>query len=103
MDLSTNLLSLLPLPNNMVFNMYKASPLHNGYSSSQLLMGRKLRTILPVHSKLLDPQLPDKETVRINEENQKRSQEEAYNQRHRVRPLKPLQEGDKVWIADSKS
>ena len=66
-------------------------------------MGRKLRAILPVHPKLLDPQSPDKETVRNNKENQKRSQEEAYNQRHRARPLKPLKEGDKVWIADSKS
>ena len=50
---------------------YRTSPLHNRYSPSELLMGRKLGTVLPVHPKLLDPQLPDKETVRNSEENQK--------------------------------
>ena len=82
---------------------YRTSPLRNGYSPSELLMGRKLRTSLPVHPKVLEPQLPDKTTVRNSEENQRKSQEEAYNQRHRSRPLRPLQEGDMVWITDCKS
>ena len=66
-------------------------------------MGRKLRTSLPVHPKVLEPQLPDKTTVRNSEENQRKSQEAAYNQRHRSRLLRPLQEGDKVWTTDCKS
>ena len=42
---------------------YRASPLNNGYSPSELLMGRRLRTTVPVLPEVLEPKLPDKERV----------------------------------------
>ena len=34
---------------------YRATPLENGYSPSQLLMGRRLQTTLPTTAKQLNP------------------------------------------------
>lgn len=38
---------------------YRATPLSNGYSPAQLLMGWRLRTRMPKHPSLLTPELPD--------------------------------------------
>ena len=53
---------------------YRASPLNNGYSPSELLMGRRLRTTISVLPEILEPKLLDKESVNEWEEKQKRSQ-----------------------------
>ena len=37
---------------------YRTTPLHNGFSPAELLMGRKLRTTLPMQPKLLNPKWP---------------------------------------------
>ncbi|XP_032226847.1 uncharacterized protein K02A2.6-like [Nematostella vectensis] len=44
------------------------TPLHNGYSPSQLSMGRKLKTRVPCHPDELKPQLPDNDVVRKREQ-----------------------------------
>ena len=75
----------------------KASPLNNGYSPSELLMGRRLRTTVPVLPEVLEPKFPDKEFVNEWEEKQKRLQKKG------AIPLKQLKKGDKVWISDYKS
>ena len=82
---------------------YRASPLNNGHSPSELLMGRRLRTTVPVLPEVLKPKWPDKESVNKYEEKQKMLQKKVYNYRHRATPLKPLQKGDEVWISDCKS
>uniref|UniRef100_A0A3B3RKB0 Uncharacterized protein n=1 Tax=Paramormyrops kingsleyae TaxID=1676925 RepID=A0A3B3RKB0_9TELE len=41
---------------------YRATPLSNGYSPAQLLMGRRLRTTVPTLSENLRPSLPDRST-----------------------------------------
>uniref|UniRef100_A0A8C9YN86 Integrase catalytic domain-containing protein n=1 Tax=Sander lucioperca TaxID=283035 RepID=A0A8C9YN86_SANLU len=42
---------------------YRATPLANGYSPAQLLMGRRLRTPDPQLPSLLIPSLPNEATV----------------------------------------
>ena len=46
----------------------RATPLENGYSPAELLMGRKLRTIIPTFYKQFLPCLPDKSAVKVKEE-----------------------------------
>ncbi|KAK5906500.1 hypothetical protein CgunFtcFv8_002361 [Champsocephalus gunnari] len=46
---------------------YRATPLQNGYSPAQLLMGRRLRTTVITLPALLDPALPDSEAVVLRE------------------------------------
>ena len=46
---------------------YRSTPLENGYSPSELLMGRKLRTTLPTTPKQLKPSLPKESVVREKE------------------------------------
>ena len=46
---------------------YRSTPLENGYSPSELLMGRKLRTTLPIAPKQLKPSLPKESVVREKE------------------------------------
>ncbi|KAL7846245.1 hypothetical protein AOLI_G00244370 [Acnodon oligacanthus] len=50
---------------------YRATPLHNGYSPAQLLMGRRLRTTLPMLPALLNPALPDAKII-ARKENERR-------------------------------
>ena len=38
---------------------YRTTPLHNGFSPGELLMGRKLRTTLPMLSSQLEPSISD--------------------------------------------
>ena len=39
--------------------IYRSTPLHNGYSPAELLMGRRLRTTLPVFLDQLKPAIPE--------------------------------------------
>ena len=39
--------------------IYRSTPLQNGYSPGELLMGRKLRTTLPILPNQLEPSTPD--------------------------------------------
>lgn len=63
---------------------YRATPLQNGYSPAQLLMGRRLRTTVPMLSSLLDPALPDCVAVFSKEKERKRTDAERFNERHRA-------------------
>jgi len=46
---------------------YRSTQLESGYSPSELLMARKLRTTLPMMSEQLKPSLPDATLVRRKE------------------------------------
>ncbi|XP_032233029.2 uncharacterized protein K02A2.6-like [Nematostella vectensis] len=82
---------------------YRNTPLHNGYSPSQLSMGRKLKTRVPCHPDELKPQLPDNDVVRRKEREHRRQMREDYDRRHRVAEGEKLAEGDRVWIPDLKT
>ncbi|UYV63268.1 hypothetical protein LAZ67_2003589 [Cordylochernes scorpioides] len=46
---------------------YRSTPLENGYSPAELLMGRKLRTTLPIAPENLNPKLVDSQTLKRKE------------------------------------
>ena len=81
---------------------YRTTALPNGYSPSQLLMGRKLRSTVPQLPTHFSPQLPTQTDLRERDQKLKLSQKEHFDQRHRVRNLKPLTTGEKIWITDRK-
>lgn len=79
---------------------YRTSPLKNGYSPSELLMGRKLRTTLPVASESLRPHTPDEKQLRLFERESRRKQKQDFDRRRGVRDLSPLDDGTDVWLVD---
>ena len=81
---------------------YRTAPLQsNGLSPSQLLMGRQLRTTLPVPEKKLQYNPPHMATIREKEERNKQAQKVNYDKKHRAQNLSTLQRGDRVWIRDT--
>ncbi|KAL1265365.1 hypothetical protein QQF64_003392 [Cirrhinus molitorella] len=83
--------------------LMRTTPLPNGYSPAQLLMGRRLRTPIPQHHSLLIPSLPDFTTVAAKEKEIREKQAASYNIRHRARQLSHLSSGQRVWITDTKT
>ena len=81
----------------MALLILRSTPLENGYSPAELLMGRKLRTTVPVLPKVLQPKLPDQITLREKENEIRRRQQRNFNCRHKAKVLEP---GETVWIAD---
>ncbi|XP_064481187.1 uncharacterized protein K02A2.6-like [Ornithodoros turicata] len=81
---------------------YRTSPLANGYSPSELLMGRKLSTTIPISPEALLPKTPNYDDLRKREELLKFKQATWYNTRHGVRHLPRVQVGDRVSIIDLK-
>jgi transposase InsO family protein len=63
---------------------YRTTPLQNGHTPAELLMGRKLRSTLPLSPEKLKPMLLDVEQLRKNEQTYKRQQTQDYNKRHRA-------------------
>ena len=79
--------------------VYRDTPIAaTGASPSQLMMGRHLRTTLPVPSSTLEPIWPDRETILARDKRYKATTAENYDQRHGVRPLQPLQPGEPVLV-----
>ncbi|KAL1265232.1 hypothetical protein QQF64_003259 [Cirrhinus molitorella] len=81
---------------------YRATPLQNGYSPAQLLMGRRLRTTVPTLPSLLDPVVPDISIVSSKEKERRDPDAERFDRSHRARKLSILQPGDQVWVSDAK-
>lgn len=82
---------------------YRVTPLQNGYSPAQLLMGRRLRTTVPIFPTLLNPALPDGEDVLLKEKERRRKDAQRYDVRHRAQNLNRLITGQNVWIADQRT
>ena len=74
---------------------YRATPISNGYSPAELLMGRKLRNPVPEVSQKRDPQLPNSKSLRMREN--KYRQKMKQNRDKGSRRLKPLWKGQKVY------
>ena len=81
---------------------YRSTPLQTGLSPSELLMGRRLRTQLPVLEKTLTPRDLKRERAEVvkKEEICRSNQRQSFNQRHRAKELPDLTNGDCVWIRD---
>ena len=80
---------------------YRATPLENGFSPAELLMGRKIRTTVPILPKLLKPKLPNNFQLRKKEKAIRERQRRNFNSHHRAKDLPPLEKGQMVWIRDS--
>lgn len=87
----------------MALLAYRATPLQNGYSPAQLLMGRRLRTTVPTHPSELQPALPDRSSLFQKEREKRMSDAANFNRRHRAKPLSSLSPGQEVWITDTKT
>ena len=81
---------------------YRATPLANGYNPVELLMGRKLQTVLPIAPKQLKPKLPNFPTLRENEKESKLKVKRNYERRHCAHLLTKVKTNDTVWIKDQK-
>ena len=82
---------------------YRTTPLHNGFSPSELLFGRKLKDTVPTNPDKLKPKWPNMVKVTSKEIALKQKQTKYYNKRHRVQNLPQLCEGDNVWIKDKRT
>ncbi|XP_016139457.1 uncharacterized protein K02A2.6-like [Sinocyclocheilus grahami] len=78
---------------------YRATPIAaTGCSPSQLLMGRHLRTTVPVMASNLDPEWPDLKRVEVKDRKAKDSYRYFFNRRHGARSLLLLSPGDSVRL-----
>ena len=82
---------------------YRSTLLENGYSQSQLLMGRKLRTTLPITLRQLKFSVPKERVVREKERKLKKQNKKNFDRQHKARDLQPLQPGDTVWVPENQS
>lgn len=80
---------------------YRATPLSNGYSPAELLMGRRLRTTLPILPERLRPALPDLQVLQQKEREKRWAGAKCFNSRHRARDRGKLSPGDNIWISDA--
>ncbi|XP_046392169.1 uncharacterized protein LOC124160378 [Ischnura elegans] len=87
---------------NLGLLVYRSTPLETGYSPAELLMGRKLRTNLPISSYSLQPSWPNLREHREKMGIKKAKAAEKYNRRHRAQPLPELKPRDQVWVTDRK-
>ena len=83
---------------------YRTTPLPwCGLSPAELLMGRKLRTTLPQHLKVLVPKWDYLQHFKTQSLRYKRKQAENYNQTHAVGQRPDLEIGQQVWISDTRN
>ena len=80
--------------------LYRATPLHNGFSPAELLMSRKLQTKVPIIQASLTPATPNMHTVQSRESSQKDTQRQYFNQHHRAKTMPVLHPGTPVYIKD---
>ncbi|UYV63076.1 hypothetical protein LAZ67_2003063, partial [Cordylochernes scorpioides] len=79
---------------------YRSTPLENGYSPAELLMGRKLRTTLPIAPENLNPKLVDSQTLKRKEGRRRNDMKSRYDRRCGATDMEELSEGDTLWITD---
>jgi hypothetical protein len=82
--------------------VYRSTPLSNGLAPCELLMGRKLKTLLPMLPSALKARTTQNQIAAAIEKeiDQRRKQEFNFNSRHRACSLSELHPGDPVWIRD---
>ncbi|UYV61508.1 hypothetical protein LAZ67_1005103 [Cordylochernes scorpioides] len=73
---------------------YRSTPLENGYSPAELLMGRKLRTTLPIAPENLNPKLVDSQTLKRKEGRRRKDMKSRYDRRCGATDMEELSEVD---------
>ena len=96
-----NLLKKSKDPYNALL-LYRARPLHNRKSPSELLIGRKLKTKIPTVPFNLLPKTTDHSLIRLKEEGMKQKRRILFNRHHATREATPLKPGDTVFVKDLK-
>ena len=81
---------------------YRATPLANGLSPSELLFGRKLKTHLPQTAEKLLPKAIDRKAIALKEQTCRTYSKNNYDRKKRARLLKSLKTGDTVFIKDQR-
>lgn len=81
---------------------YRATPLSHGSSPAQLLMGRNIRTPLPISQEKLQPRWPDIQAFRRKDQDLKEKQASWFNKRHNTRTRQELRPGQRVWVKNTK-
>ncbi|UYV64702.1 hypothetical protein LAZ67_3001707 [Cordylochernes scorpioides] len=71
---------------------YRSTPLENGYSPAELLMGRKLRTTLPIAPENLNPKLVDSQTLKRKEGRRRKNMKSRYDRRCGATDMEELSE-----------
>jgi len=84
----------------MALLAYRSTPLENGWSPAELLMGRKLRTTLPIIPQQLKPKIPNTFQLQRYEKQARNKQKQNFDKCHRAVKLKPLKTGDTVWLPE---
>jgi len=79
---------------------YRTSPLNCGNSPGQLLMGRQLRSPLPLLPSCLEPKWPDLQDVKRSDASYKSKMKKNYDRRHKSHTLPRLSPGDEVFVKD---
>ena len=85
---------------DMALLCYRTTPIHNGRSPAELLMGRKLRSNLPILPSDLNPNWKGFQELREKEEQYKAKMKMNFDKHHGVRPLSNLDIGKQVYIPD---
>lgn len=75
---------------------YRNTPLEYGYSPSQLLMGRRTKSVVPITKKLLQPKSVDQNEVQKRMLHSKTVQKKHYDRS--AKPLPPLKVNDSVRV-----
>ena len=81
---------------------YRSTPLEIGYSPSQLLMSRTLRSSIPVTCEQRRPKVADLQLLRERDKQIKVRQKDNFDSHHGVRYHTPLQTGQMVWLPNSR-
>ena len=82
---------------SLALMVYRATPVAStGFSPSELLLGRRIRTTLPMIPNQLSPKTPDQDSLQSHDSKSRYSH--YYNRRHGVRELSPLRKDDKVRV-----
>ena len=79
---------------------YRSTPLEVGYSPSELLMSRRLRTTVPISADQRVPKAPDLTAVRMRDERAKSRQKRNFDAHRGARDLPTLSPGEWVWLPD---
>ena len=80
---------------------YHSTPLEIGYSPSQLLMNRALRTTVPTTREQRKPEVPSLNVVKERDALLKTRQKNNFDKHHGTRELPPLNTGQLVWLPES--
>jgi len=86
-------------PTYMALLSFRSTPIPwCSLSPAELLIGRKIRTDIPISKTQLTPQWSYLEDFQERDREYKAKQKQNYDQRHRTRPLDPLPVDTPVWI-----